>query len=116
MSESHSTADFIIIIIIPYHMCLLDFSDNAPIGQKLKLIAKVCKHHLAPLLSNKMPDITSPPPPSSHSSGSQEGVFTRPTQPGGIPGGPNPQSSSSGMFSPPPQREENATGKAGGYK
>ena len=93
---------------------LLYYTDNMPIGQKLKLIAKVCKHHLAPLLSNKAPDITSPPPPSSHMSGggSQEGVFTRPTQPG-VPGGLTPSSSSGGLFSPPPQREENTNSNKG---
>ncbi|KAF6025450.1 MED13L [Bugula neritina] len=79
--------------------------DSLPIAQKMKLIARVCKHYLAPLLCNKAPDITSPPPPSAAAySSAHEGVFTKPSQPGPSAPVSNPHS---GVFSPPSRDETN---------
>lgn len=96
-------------VIREYNSLVCCISDSLPFGQKLKLIAKVCKHHLAPLLASKTPDITSPQPPAaaSHiSGGSQEGVFTKPSHPSGT-------SQSSGLFSPPPLANRDETNAKG---
>lgn len=79
-------------------------ADPIPFAEKIKLIAKVCRHYVAPQLSQMPPDITSPPLPSQ----SQDSVFTKPTQPSG---GSQGQQQSAALFSPPRHDEPSAQGE-----
>ncbi|XP_067931928.1 mediator of RNA polymerase II transcription subunit 13-like [Watersipora subatra] len=71
--------------------------DSLPIAQQVRLLAKVCKHQLAPLLSNKSPDITSPLPAASQSGGHE---FTKPSQPAS-------STSAASVFGSPTREEPN---------
>lgn len=75
------------------------FLDFLPFVDKIKLIAKACRHVLAPQISQTAPDI-SLTPPTTTSNSNQDSVFTKPNQPS--------NNSATGMFSPP-MRDESAS-------
>lgn len=76
--------------------------DALPHAAKLRLIAKICRHQLAPLLGQHGPDISSATPPSSQQTtggagSSQDNVFTKPQ--------PRPSTPTATLLSPPAKDE-----------